>query len=639
MIAVTAAVTAAAASIGVAIKGAIDNADKMNKVSQSAGLTVEELSKLKYAADLSDVSMETLGKSLGKLSKAMVAAGSDSASQAGRAFTAMGVAVKNQDGTLRSSSDVLKDIAEKFAGYKDGAEKTSLAIALFGKAGAGMIPLLNQGRIGLEEAGAEAEKFGLVLDKKTTMAAEAFNDNLKRMDAIKQGLFATIARDLLPTFENLSEAMLDAKKSSDFTNTTSEILTGTIRLLVSETLAAVAAFRGFKNEVSALWAFLNAPMGTWGDAWKNYIAVADETRKSLEAVGGTMDRVFAKKPDGDSATFWTMEGIALKGLSREILSYGEAWKKAAPMIGDTTEQKNAVETYLAAQAKRTAGLIAEAQTVGLTADQHARLKVQLEAEAIAKEKNIPLSVALAKSIAAAGDAAAAASIKLQGAQLTQEMLAPWDLRNQKLQQYNALLQQGAISQDTFSAAALRLKFPAFTQAAQAAVDFGQRLGELGTNAIGSLSNALSAVIMGTKDAATAFKEFTVQIIADLIAMVIKAVIFKAIMMAIGFSGGGAVSSEATALVSGITPMAGGGAVMGPGTSTSDSIPAMLSNGEFVVNAQASRQWMPVLNAINSGSMPRFADGGQVGDEPQAVRPASAVSSTCSCAACPSRARR
>ncbi|MFR1863184.1 MAG: hypothetical protein ACLTJQ_07125 [Dialister invisus] len=63
---------------------------------------------------------------------------------------------------------------------------------------------------------------------------------------------------------------------------------------------------------------------------------------------------------------------------------------------------------------------------------------------------------------------------------------------------------------------------------------------------------------------------------------------------------------------GILGHATGGLINGPGTATSDSIPAWLSNGEYVLNADAVRKvGLPLLNAINSGRMPRFAKGGAV----------------------------
>ena len=58
--------------------------------------------------------------------------------------------------------------------------------------------------------------------------------------------------------------------------------------------------------------------------------------------------------------------------------------------------------------------------------------------------------------------------------------------------------------------------------------------------------------------------------------------------------------------------ASGGLVSGPGTSTSDSIPALLSDGEFVVNARSTQIFRPLLSAINAtAGMPQFAVGGLV----------------------------
>jgi hypothetical protein len=60
--------------------------------------------------------------------------------------------------------------------------------------------------------------------------------------------------------------------------------------------------------------------------------------------------------------------------------------------------------------------------------------------------------------------------------------------------------------------------------------------------------------------------------------------------------------------------ANGGYVKGAGTAKSDSIPAWLSNREFVVNAEATKKNLPILQQINEGrDVPRFATGGLVGN--------------------------
>ena len=60
--------------------------------------------------------------------------------------------------------------------------------------------------------------------------------------------------------------------------------------------------------------------------------------------------------------------------------------------------------------------------------------------------------------------------------------------------------------------------------------------------------------------------------------------------------------------------ASGGYIIGPGTGISDSIPAMLSNGEYVIRSAAvDRIGVGTLDAINAGAIPHFADGGRVDD--------------------------
>jgi hypothetical protein len=78
------------------------------------------------------------------------------------------------------------------------------------------------------------------------------------------------------------------------------------------------------------------------------------------------------------------------------------------------------------------------------------------------------------------------------------------------------------------------------------------------------------------------------------------------------AGGGGLGSFFQFLA-GFLKFSGGGYVSGPGTSKSDSIPARLSDGEFVVNAAATKRHLGLLHAINSGrSVQMLAEGGMAG---------------------------
>lgn len=199
-----------ASSIVGFVKDQIDAADAAGKMAQKVGLSVEELSKLQYAAKLADVDTQQLQTGLVKLSKGMVEA-ANGTGQARNALSAMGISVKNTDGSLKSSSTVLGEVADKFATYGDSANKTALAVQLFGKSGAELIPLLNAGSAGIKESADELERFGGVISQKAAAEAEKFNDNLTRLSTVGASFGKSIANEVLPYLNQLADEFLVAR--------------------------------------------------------------------------------------------------------------------------------------------------------------------------------------------------------------------------------------------------------------------------------------------------------------------------------------------------------------------------------------------------------------------------------------------
>ena len=191
------------------IQDAINLADSFNKLSQKTGVAVEDLSKLNYAAGLADVSTEALSVGLKKLNVNISAAGNGSKEQAAL-FKALGVSVKDAAGNMRSADKVFADLADVFAGSADGANKTAIAVALLGKNGADLIPLLNGGKGALKDLGDEAKKLGIVLGADFAKNAEEFNDNLHKLQLSGQGLFVTLGSDLVKALGNAGKAAAEA---------------------------------------------------------------------------------------------------------------------------------------------------------------------------------------------------------------------------------------------------------------------------------------------------------------------------------------------------------------------------------------------------------------------------------------------
>lgn len=207
-------------SIGLAIgaafeaasfKNVFDTADALGKLSQRSGVAIEDLSALRFAGKLADVSFEDLDTSLKKLNL-NIAAGARGEKEQAEAFRAIGVATKDAAGNVRSADQVLGDIADRFQQYEDGANKVALANALGGKSFEKLIPLLNGGRAGIQAAREELDKLGGVFTPEFAKRAEEFNDNLTRIGAAGEALKIRLGGPLIEKLAQLSAAFVKAQQ-------------------------------------------------------------------------------------------------------------------------------------------------------------------------------------------------------------------------------------------------------------------------------------------------------------------------------------------------------------------------------------------------------------------------------------------
>jgi hypothetical protein len=183
-----------------------DTADKFAKLAQSTGVNVETLQELAHAGDLSGVSVDAMAQSMGVLSRNMDAASRGSKEQA-RAFRDARAPLRDASGQLRSADAVLGDVAERFASMPDGTAKSALAMRLFGRSGARLIPMLNEGRDGLAKMRAEARELGVVVSDETTKAFVDWNDEQTGVKATLKGIRNTIVAALLPALMKMTRAL------------------------------------------------------------------------------------------------------------------------------------------------------------------------------------------------------------------------------------------------------------------------------------------------------------------------------------------------------------------------------------------------------------------------------------------------
>lgn len=201
MLGASAAVGGSILAVG---KSTADYAGDMFDMARSTGMGVESFQKIAYAAKMSGIEAEKVTTSFIKFDKMIVdAAGGNKAYM--QTFKDLGIQIKDSAGNLRQPNEIFEDVAEIFHNTKDGAAKTALAVELFGKSGAELIPMLNDGKSGLQAFYAEAERMGLVLSAEAIGKGDAFSDQLEQIGQQVKGVKLQLGTALIPALSAAAE--------------------------------------------------------------------------------------------------------------------------------------------------------------------------------------------------------------------------------------------------------------------------------------------------------------------------------------------------------------------------------------------------------------------------------------------------
>jgi hypothetical protein len=274
----------AAAALTALTSKSIEAAGNFAEMSQKVGVSVESLSTLAFVAKQSGVDVDALQSGLVKLSKNA----SDAAQGVGSAlnsFKALGIEVKNADGSLKDSDKLLSEIADQMAKYEDGANKTAIAVGIFGKAGAEMIPMLNESSEGIRRLQEQARALGLELSTETAQQAEEFGDKLEVIGSLATGLGNQIMEAVLPALSGLAGAMVEGATAGEkFESVARSVKTAVDFLLV-----------GFIKGVETAQ--------DMGVAFGFLVTVIDKVDKAISAAGKNFTLYFSGLKDAINLDF------------------------------------------------------------------------------------------------------------------------------------------------------------------------------------------------------------------------------------------------------------------------------------------------------------------------------------------------
>jgi len=368
------AATAAAAATGAAlfVKSAIDQADAANILAGKLGITTEALTRLEYAAKLSDVSQQALEGGLKKLSVTLTNA-QDPASKAAQALSAIGLSASEL--IALPADQQLGRIGDALNTVENASQRAALAQKIFGKAGVDLLPVLAEGSAGIRQLGDEAQRLGVVISGDLAARAGLFNDQLDRLKSAAQGVGLAVADQLLEPLNGLTQELIDLAQEKETADGIATFITGIGTAVVWTANAISATTNTFKFLAEELAATINGP--AFGDIPRITDAIAEldsqiAVFQQRLSRGETLNVVDQKQLDAMKAQRAEMERLRTES---EKMIVSEAQRAAATQktidieeidIATLPRRRVAVEQVTSAlksqtEASKAAAAAAEAQ--------------------------------------------------------------------------------------------------------------------------------------------------------------------------------------------------------------------------------------------------------------------------------------
>ena len=297
-------ILAAGAAIGVALNKTAAYGDEINNMAVRTGFTRESLQELKFAADQTGVSMDGVQTATVKLNKVIGEAASGNKNVSDR-FADLGVAIKNTDGTLRPANKVFMDTVAALNRIPDETTRNAIGIELMGKGYSEIIPLVAEGKDGLERFGQEARNAGLVMSEEAVIAADAFGDKMDKLKAQLGHAGMEIATAFMPLVEQLAgfieanvvpalkaaadwfKGLSDTQKNWVVGIAAALAAIGPLVAIFGAIAGAIGTLISLAPAMAAAWALITGPVGLVALAVGAVVtAIGFLIKKAADAAGG-----------------------------------------------------------------------------------------------------------------------------------------------------------------------------------------------------------------------------------------------------------------------------------------------------------------------------------------------------------------
>ena len=411
-------------------KSAVDLAGKLNDASAATTVAATRLDQYRQAGEQVGVSFEAIAGGLAKLNKAIAEAASGN-QEAARAFADLGIALRNQDGSIRATSDIFEEFAAKVREAPNDAAIFEQGTKIMGRGFASLLPLLEEGDEGMR-------KFQSRFSAEGIQELDQFGDTLNRIGEGFGFLGAKIAQGVIPPINDFTNSIASAREAvQGFLNTNNtlesildSIAGGYIRLASAARLLydVVNPFSGSANPLDDFARIKKQQ----DEALKNLretrtfnnvdlsIGGAPVAQKNNGATGAIVPKPNASLLDrraelgqaaADKAAAAQRSYAAER--QRQIAEEARALKQLAEERAREDErQRSAVSDFLASSREKEESLKFEISLIGKSVAEQEKMVLLRDIDNEAKQRSIDLSGQYAAQIAAEAEATKARTTAL-----------------------------------------------------------------------------------------------------------------------------------------------------------------------------------------------------------------------------------
>jgi hypothetical protein len=285
--------------------------DEVAKGSQKVGLSIADYQQWLYVASQSGIEAGTLTSSMGRLNKGIAEAAAGKNQGLASLFARAGIAMRGANGEVRSTAELLPEIADLFARNGNAAVQARMGNAIFGKSWQELAPLLLGGSKGIEQLQRRYKELGLEVNESAIKSGEAFGDQVDDLNAVLRSYGNTITSKLLPALGPIMERTIEWAVANR------ELIATNVTRFVEDFLAAMSRID---------WNAVATGIGSFIEGCKSLVDWLGGTRNALIALVLFMNASAIASVLALTGSFlkmaWSLGTLAVTAIPAAVASMG-----------------------------------------------------------------------------------------------------------------------------------------------------------------------------------------------------------------------------------------------------------------------------------------------------------------------------